>query len=113
MQGSPGFADAIEKKKPDALFHADSASAYSAIVKNLSYPLIGTLVFFPGTNVRAEFDQLTRAFFFKFRTHPGNLATRRNHESEHAFAGAPLHASEIEHAGARLEINRLNAILAH
>jgi hypothetical protein len=113
LQCRCGLANAIEQEKPHAFLDADSPGAQSAIAKDFGYPLVRTLILFPGTNVFAHCYQLARAFFFKLRAHPGDFAARRYHHGKHSLAGAPTHAGVIEHAGARLDVDGIDLVLAH
>src|SRR5678816_353143 len=104
LQYRRDLANAIEQEKPHAFLDANSPGAQSAIAKDFGYPLVGTLVLFPGTNVFAQCYQLAGALFFKLRAHPGDFAARRYYHSKHSLAGAPTHAGVIEHAGSRLDV---------
>src|SRR5207237_7361837 len=106
-------SNAVIKKEPHALFNPDASSANASIANDLRDAQVRTLVLLPGTDVFAELDQLARTFFFKLGTHPGQLAALRDYHSEHAFACAPTHAGEIEHARAGLEVNRVDFLLDH
>src|SRR5205807_4983057 len=77
------------------------------------HPEIRTLVFFPGAHIFAESDQFTRAFLFELGTDPGQLAVLWNHDCEHALAGAPAHAGEVEHGRTRLDVDGSNLLLSH
>ena len=113
LQSRRGFANAVEQEKADAFFDANPAGAQSAIAKDLGHTLIRTFVFFPRTNVFAHGYQLARAFFFKLRAHPGDLAARGYDQGKHSLARAPTHAGVIEHAGTRLDVNSLDLVFAH
>src|SRR5574341_411856 len=108
-----GLANSVVKKEADAFLYANAPGPDSAIAKDLGDAPIWTLVLLPSANVSAELDQLARAFFLELRTDPREFAALRNDDREHAFAGAPAHAGEIEHAGARLDIHCLDLLLAH
>ena len=90
--------NAVVKEEADALLDPDAACANPAIAKDLDDATIRALVFFPRANVSAELDQFTRAFFFELRAHPREFASLWNDQRKHAFASAPAHACEIEHA---------------
>src|SRR5713226_9716003 len=100
-------------KKAHTLFDADAPCANAAIADDLRDTTIRTLVFFPGADVSAEFDQLTRALFFELGTNPGEFAALRDDEGEHALALAPAHAGEVIHAGSRLDIDGVDLLLSH
>src|SRR6266542_1388810 len=106
-------ANAIEEKEAHAFFHADAARANPAIADDLRDAEIRTLILFPGAHVFTEFDQLARPFLFKLGTDPGELTSLWNDKREHALARAPAHAGEIEHAGAWLNVDRVDLLFGH
>src|SRR2546423_3776913 len=50
------LVDAVEQKEADAFFNSYLACADSAIAKNFGDSSIRTRVFFPGSDINAEFD---------------------------------------------------------
>jgi hypothetical protein len=50
------LADTIEEKKTDSLFHSNATGSQATVAENFSHSAVGTLVFFPGANVLADFD---------------------------------------------------------
>src|SRR5262249_27559317 len=107
------LANAVEQEKAHPLFNPDPAGTHAPIAKDFRDPPVGTLVFLPGANVVAEFDQLTRAFLLELGTDPGDFSALRDDHGQHTFARAPAHAGVVGHARAGFDVDGVDLLLAH